>query len=75
MKRELKLLEKREKERGKRAIGTARSQLERVHAHGLYDLEVDTSRLSVEECVKRIMELVNDKPKVSAFQELANHLK
>ncbi len=67
----LEVAEQREKDRGDRSIGTARYQFERVHVHDLYDIEIDTSRLSVDECVTRIMELINNKPKESAFQELA----
>ena len=67
----LEVAEEREKKRGNRTIGTARSQFERVHAHDLYDLEIDTSRLNVVECVARIIALIDDKPKASAFQELA----
>lgn len=48
-------LEKREKERGDRSLGLARYQFERVHTHTHYDLEVDTSLLSAEECAARIM--------------------
>lgn len=67
----LEITEQREKERGDRNIGTARYQFERVHAHGLYDIEVDTSILNVDECVSRIIVLMSDKPKECAFQELA----
>ena len=67
----LKVAEQRERKRGNRNIGTARYQFEVVHAHGLYDLEIDTSKLTVDECTTRIIELVNEKPKESAFQELA----
>jgi chloramphenicol 3-O phosphotransferase len=63
--------EHREKERGDRNIGTARYQFERVHRHGLYDIEIDTSILSVDECVERIMEFINHKPASYVFQELA----
>ena len=66
----LEIAEQREKKRGDRSIGTARYQFERVHIHDLYDIEIDTSILSVDECVTRIIELVNDKPKESAFQNL-----
>jgi chloramphenicol 3-O phosphotransferase len=66
----LALTEKREKERGDRNIGTARYQFERVHSHGVYDLEVDTSVLDVKDCVARIMLLVSRKPKKLAFKEL-----
>ncbi len=67
----LEIVEQREKERGDRNLGTARFQIERVHIHDLYDIEIDTSELSVEECVTRIIEQVYDKPKESAFHKLA----
>jgi chloramphenicol 3-O phosphotransferase len=66
----LKITEQREKKRSDRTIGTARSQFERVHAHDLYDLELDTSRLNVDECVAAIFGMINDKPEESAFQAL-----
>jgi chloramphenicol 3-O phosphotransferase len=66
----LKIAEQREKKRSDRTIGTARSQFERVHAHDLYDLELDTSRLNVDECVAAIVGMINDKPEESAFQAL-----
>jgi chloramphenicol 3-O phosphotransferase len=67
----LEIVEQRERDRGNRNIGTARHQFGRVHAHGLYDVEVDTSVLNLDECAMRIMELINNKPQKSAFQELA----
>jgi chloramphenicol 3-O phosphotransferase len=66
----LEIVEEREKERGDRNVGTARYQFERVHSHGLYDLEIDTSILSVEECIERIMELIDHKPASYVFQDL-----
>ena len=47
-------VERRERGRGDRIPGTARSQFDVVHAHGPYDVEVDTSVLGVEECVRRV---------------------
>ena len=67
----LEAAEQREKERGDRNLGTARYQFNRVHAHDLYDIEVDTSTSNVDECVSRIMELINHRPTRYAFQELA----
>ena len=67
----LEVVEKRERERGDRKPGTARYQMERVHAHGLYDIELDTSLLKLDECVTRIMELSINRPEMSAFQGLA----
>jgi chloramphenicol 3-O phosphotransferase len=68
----LEIAEQREKERGDRNIGTARYQIERVHIHELYDLEVDTSVLTVEQCVSKIVEKVNKKPKMTAFEKIEN---
>jgi chloramphenicol 3-O phosphotransferase len=70
----LEILEQRERERRDRQIGGARNQFERVHAHGLYDIEVDTAVLTADECVTRIIELVKKPPTASAFQEIANKL-
>lgn len=50
----LDVLEARESERGDRLPGLARWQFERVHEGQHYDLEVDTSLLSVQECALRI---------------------
>ena len=66
----LKITEQREKKRGDRTIGTARFQFELVHAHNIYDIEIDTSRLTVDECIGRILEVRNERPIESAFQEL-----
>ncbi len=46
----LKLLERREKKRGDRYPGLARFHFGRVHKYCIYDLEVDTSKLSPTEC-------------------------
>jgi chloramphenicol 3-O phosphotransferase len=49
-------LVRREAVRGDRMPGTAASQAENVHVHGVYDVEVDTGTSSVEECSARIRE-------------------
>ena len=48
-------LEQRERERGDRAISQARYQYPRVHRYDLYDVEVDTSVLSPDDCANRII--------------------
>jgi len=48
------VLEQREKDRENRTLGQARAQFDLVHAHALYDLEVDTSVSSPEECAQQI---------------------
>ena len=51
-------LRRREQERGDREEGQAERQLGHVHRHGVYDLELDTSVLSAEQCALKIKELV-----------------
>jgi len=67
----LEIAEQREKDRGDRQIGLARYQFDRVHAHGVYDVELDTSVLSIEECVAGIIKALDDSHQPSAFQKLA----
>lgn len=51
----LEVLEQRERDRGDRLEGLARWQFDRVH-HGVeYDLEIESSRLTPEECAKKIV--------------------
>jgi chloramphenicol 3-O-phosphotransferase/ribosomal protein S18 acetylase RimI-like enzyme len=53
----LDVLEQRERDRKDRTLGQARAQFERVHAFvKAYDLEVDTSLLSPQECARLIRE-------------------
>lgn len=50
----LHVVEQRERDRRDRTLGQARAQFSAVHAHGRYDLEVDTSLLSPEACAEVI---------------------
>ena len=52
----LETAEKREASRIGRFPGTAQSQLEVCHAHEVYDLSLDTSILSPEDCAERIID-------------------
>lgn len=52
----LDVVEERERGREDRDIGLARSQIDVVHAHGPYDLTVDTSEKTAEECAQIIAE-------------------
>ena len=54
----LEVVEKREASRAGRFPGTAESQLEVCHAHGVYDLSVDTSVLSPDECATKIIDRI-----------------
>lgn len=54
----LEVLEERERQRRDRTWGQAREQFEVVHAHVVYDLEVDTSLHSPEECALQVREML-----------------
>ncbi|ATB34350.1 chloramphenicol phosphotransferase CPT family protein [Melittangium boletus] len=66
----LEILEERERQRATSPRGHARSHYTTVHAHGVYDLEVDTSRASPEECAAQISEYVRTHPQPTAFEQL-----
>ncbi len=61
-----------ERERGRpgRFPGTARGHLAVCHAHGVYDLEVDTSLATPFECATRVATHIRDRPP-TAFSVLA----
>ncbi len=63
-------LERRELSRGDRQSGHAASQLEFVHAHGLYDLECDTSLLSPRDCALQIRDFLAQRTGPGAFDRL-----
>jgi chloramphenicol 3-O phosphotransferase len=67
-------LQHRETARGDRAIGTALNQAMRVHSHGDYDLEVDTTAFSAEACSNQIRAYLqqNPPPTTRAFDRLRN---
>ena len=67
-------LERRERERDARRQGFARQQTENIHKGKIYDLELDTSVLSPEECVARALELYNNKQPM-AFQKMRDAVK
>lgn len=50
----LDVVEERERQRGHRVIGQARGHFDIVHAHGTYDIEVDTSQLPSEDAAQAI---------------------
>lgn len=64
-------LVRREVERGDRPEGLAIAQVETVHAHGMYDLEVDTAAASTEECAAIIVREYAKQQKGRAFEKLA----
>ncbi|WP_246941993.1 chloramphenicol phosphotransferase CPT family protein [Bacillus pinisoli] len=55
-------LERREKQRGDRPIGQAKSQLQFFHQHNeVYDLQVNTEVEPIEDCVNKIISLLEDR--------------
>ncbi len=66
----LEVLEEREHSRKDRTLGQAKAQFVATHKYCLYDLEVDTSILSAEECAHRIFELVKNGQKPAAFSRI-----
>lgn len=66
----LAVLEDREKARATSPLGHARSHYTTVHAHGGYDLEVDTSTMTPDACAAAIIEHINSVAPV-AFSRLA----
>lgn len=61
---------RRERGRGDRPLGLAARQLDQVHAHGLYDIECDTSRADPLQCASRIKEFLPDRRRPTAFEQL-----
>jgi chloramphenicol 3-O phosphotransferase len=62
---------RRERERGDRGPGGAAAWYDLVHAHGIYDLELDTATASPMECALRIKQALQDGLPRRAFRELA----
>jgi chloramphenicol 3-O phosphotransferase len=64
----LEILENRERSRKNRILGQARKQFPLIHKDLLYDLEVDTSQLSPQECALNIKSRLNEMPR--AFHQM-----
>jgi chloramphenicol 3-O phosphotransferase len=64
-------LERREQARGDRPPGLAARQIDQVHAHGVYDIECDTSVASPLDCARQIKDFLPHRPAPTAFQRLA----
>jgi chloramphenicol 3-O phosphotransferase len=63
-------LRRREERRGDRRPGLAAAQIGLVHAHGSYDLEVDTGVEGITECAARISSFVGQSRPPRAFDRL-----
>ncbi len=68
------VVEQRERDRQDRTLGQARLQVDLVHAHGIYDFEVDTSLASVEACADAIKARIVSGTAPSAFKQLRTHV-
>ncbi|MFF2395126.1 chloramphenicol phosphotransferase CPT family protein [Nocardia sp. NPDC058114] len=67
-------LQRREQQRGDRRVGTAAGQIHSVHAHRTYDLELDTSTGTVENCSAQITAFLDRAPTHRAFDRLRAEL-
>ncbi|MEV7392986.1 AAA family ATPase [Streptomyces sp. NPDC091215] len=67
-------LERRERERGDRQVGLAAMQYDAVHAHGLHDIDVDTSVLGPRECAGLVRQALRDLARPTAFETLRREL-
>ena len=67
-------LDRRERARGDREPGQARAQQRQVHAHGLYDVECDTTRASARDCALRIKAFLDRGQPPTAFGQLRARL-
>lgn len=63
-------LHRREQQRDDRPLGTAANQIDAVHAHGIYDLELDTSTATIESCSAQITTFLGRTPTSRAFDRL-----
>ena len=62
-------LERRERERDTRRQGFARAQIEYIHKGKLYDVELDTHALSVEQCAEQVLDFY-DNSNPTAFDKM-----
>jgi chloramphenicol 3-O phosphotransferase len=67
-------LDRRERERGDRPPGVALAQRAQVHAHGLYDVECDTTTASSYDCAVRIRDFLGTGQEPAAFDRLRSLL-
>jgi len=65
----LAVLEERERQRGNRLIGHARSHYDTVHKNLIYDLEIDASKSTPEESALAIKKYIEQCPKPMAFEK------
>lgn len=64
------VINERERARPGRFPGTALGQFEIIHAHGLYDVEVDSAQSAPRECAQQVIDCLRSPPRPSAFEQL-----
>lgn len=64
----LEVLEQREKDRKDRTLGQTKLQYDVIHKYTKYDLELDTSKLTTDECVEQVIERLKNPP--AAFRKI-----
>lgn len=67
---DLEELEMRERARRNRSNGVVRGQWRLVHAHGLYDLEIDSTATPASRLAGAVIEGLGTRPSPSAFEQL-----
>jgi|SRR5688572_1115544 len=68
----LEVLERWEAARGDRDPDHARAHYDLIHAHGIYDLVLDPSQVTPDECARVILDRVRG-PVPDAFQRMIKH--
>jgi chloramphenicol 3-O phosphotransferase len=69
----LEVSEQWEAARGDRRVGHARAHYDLIHGHGIYDLVLDPSGMTPQECVQAIVRRVQESPP-DGFQRIMNSL-
>jgi chloramphenicol 3-O phosphotransferase len=68
-------MRRREEERGYRNIGQSEDQLMEINPYDIYDITVDTFQNTKEECADKIIELLEEPEKHTAFRTLRYNAK
>lgn len=71
---EIEELERRERQRGNRPAGHAFGSFTSIHQDCRYDLEIDTSRRTPEDCAAEILERLEAGPAPTAFEQMRREL-
>lgn len=71
---DLAILEERERRRGDRSTGLARRQYERVHQDALYDIEIDTTVIGIDNCARMVAEAMQAPTRPHAFARMKRRL-